>query len=148
MPNILQMEIIKELCTKTHTAYLMHNTHDDSRYVELESGVKIKFDSSLNVQVNNSLAGYILNIDNTYYFVDIIDDKKINLEINCNDWHWKNLMQAEINAAIELSKDIEKQKSQRDVFSDSAFEEFVKNELGDVAVKDQGRYISPKIQKG
>ena len=28
----------------------------------------------------------------------------------------------------------------------SAFESFVKSELGDVAVKDQGRYISPKIQ--
>ena len=32
-----------------------------------------------------------------------------------------------------------------DKFSDEAFEAFVKSELGDIAVKDNGRYISPKI---
>jgi hypothetical protein len=31
--------------------------------------------------------------------------------------------------------------------SDANFEAFVKRELGDVAVMDEGRYISPKIQK-
>lgn len=30
-------------------------------------------------------------------------------------------------------------------FSDKVFEDFVKAELGDAAVKDSGRYISPKI---
>jgi hypothetical protein len=31
--------------------------------------------------------------------------------------------------------------------SNADFEAFVKRELGDVAVMDEGRYISPKIQK-
>lgn len=31
--------------------------------------------------------------------------------------------------------------------SREAFEAFVKRELGDIAVMDEGRYISPKIQK-
>lgn len=45
-----------------------------------------------------------------------------------------------------LVQEVQEHPQQRTEQNQADFEMFVKNELGDIAVKDAGRYISPKIQ--
>lgn len=118
---------------------------DDSRNFLLSDN-KIKFCSDLKIEFNETLIGKIDTDSAGYFLYKPITGEILITKVLCNNYHWKNIEQAEwVIAAHIFSKhayitavNIEKE-------SDIEFERFVKNELGDIPVKENGRYISMKI---
>lgn len=96
MPSIQKLRDIPEL----PNSGLFHNYHDDSRHVSDDKGNVIGFDSSLNVKKNIVQVGWIKS-NKTFYF-ESINGEKFDTNIPVNDWHWKNLEDAEIKIALHL----------------------------------------------
>ena len=110
MSNILKIREIPQLPKSTG---LMHKTADDSRYVhDGAKSISIKFDSSCSVfkviHINittrpTERIGSIQTNENDVYVLKGLEGQEIfNTGVPCNDWHWKNLEDAEIAIAVEL----------------------------------------------
>ena len=101
MPNIHLLRAIKEL----PKSGLFHNDHDDSRYVEGENGTLIRFTSDLQVYKGNDVVGRITtstHISPYFTFFNHKTSEVYNTEVECRDWHWTALENAEIKIALYL----------------------------------------------
>ena len=101
MPNIHKLRDIPQL----PNSGLMHNDHDDSRYVESEDGTLIRFNSDLQVYKGNEIVGRITTSPHTSPYFTFLNHKTsevYNTEVECRDWHWTALENAEIKIALYL----------------------------------------------
>jgi hypothetical protein len=101
MSNIFLLRDIRQI----PNGGLFHNSHDDSRYVKGKDDTVIKFTSDLQVFKNNTIVGRITTGPaplNCFTFVDHKTSEVYDTKIECCDWHWTALENAEIKIALHL----------------------------------------------
>jgi hypothetical protein len=79
---------------------LLHINEDDSRIVVDEDGTELmKFDSSLNILGNDGEhVGRLGAYDNQWHLIKA-DGSEHPLNIPCNDYGWREMVDAEVEAA-------------------------------------------------